>query len=469
MKRANNGTIASCVTEVEKKSDELQELVYEQYKNAYKLSQSNNFRGTSAKACKNYITSITINHLNGMLNVIAEMGDTLKEVESLFLEYETSAEGIVDTDVLGDVLEEVDTGYKAAYTAFISEVDSVLGDAAAYITLTPLSESAAESAYSSLEDKIGEINDDLLTYDSKGKQKVDILLGHMESLEKMIDGISQIIDAEGHIDYANVSSALEASTFYVEEAENLAKMMEEDPFSYRADGGSGWEQQWAAGALQDVYLYGGLNAWTGEYVVSTEKGKHSAEADGAFFSAETGAQFTDFITGTANAALVSGEGNAFAGFSKTNNYYGLGVEGKAALFEAEAEAKIGTEDFNGYAKANASLFSASGYAKAEYSGENEFVIGLGGQADGASAEATLGFSFLEVSSEDSVTGESESLFKLSASPEATLGVGADFLIESKKVIDNDGIDVNTLHVKLGGKLGLGLKGEITIPYISFDW
>ncbi len=468
MKRLNNVTVASCVTELGKKSSELKDLIYEQYKNAYKLSQSNNFRGPSATACKNYITNITINNLNGMLNAITEMNDTLKDVEGLFLEYETSVEGIVDTDTLGDVIGEVDNVYKATYNSFISEVNAILSNASVYIALTPLSESAVESAYFTLEGKIEEINDDLLTYDRNGKQKIELFLSHLENLEKMIDGINQIIDAEGHIDYANVNSALRASTFYVEDAENLAKMMEEDPFSYNADGGSGWEQQWAAGKYQDAYIYGGLSAWTGEYIVSTEDGKNSAEASGEFFSAEMGGQFTGFATGTANATLVHGEGNAFAGFSDSSNYYGLGVEGKASLFEAEAEGKIGTEDFNGYAKANATLFSAAGYAKAEFSGENDFVIGLGGQADAASAEATLGLSFLEVSAKDSVTGKKESLFKLSATPEATLGVGADFLIESKKVIDTDSIDVNTFHVKLGGKLGLGLEGEITVPYISFD-
>lgn len=469
MRRLNNITISSCVAEVEKKSEELQELVYAQYKNAYKLSQSNNFRGISATACKDYITNITINNLNGVLNVIAEMGDTLTDVKNLFLEYESAETGIVDTEILEDVIENVDTIYKAAYVSYISGVNSTLNAAAAYITLTPLSEAAVEGAYSSLTSKIEEINDNLLVYDSKGRQKLEMLLSHMESLEKMIDGINQIIDAEGHIDYANVSSVLNAETFYIEDSENLAKMMEEDPFSYCADGGSGWEQQWAAGALQDVYIFGGLNAWTGEYVVSTENGKNSAEASGDFFSGEAGAQFTDFARWTADATLVHGEGKAFIGDEFFDGYFGIGAEGKASLFEADMEAKVGSEDFYGYADAGVSLFSASGYAKVEFTDEHNYVVGLGGRADGASAKATMGLSFLEVSEKDSVTGQKESLFKLSATPEATLGAGADFLVESKTVIDGDAIDVNTCHVKLGGKLGLGLKVDITVPYISFDF
>lgn len=468
MKRLNNMTIASCVTEMGKKSEELQELVYTQYKNAYKLSQSNNFRGTSATACKDYITNITINNLNGMLNVVTEMGDTLTDVENLFLEYESAETGIVDTEVLADVVKEVDEVYKATYASYISGVNSTLNSAATYITLTPLSEAAVEGAYSSLESKMEEINDDLLAYDGKGKQKLEMLLSHMESLEKMIDGINQIIDAEGHIDYTNVSSVLNAEIFYVEDSENLAKMMEEDPFSYYADRGSGWEQQWAAGALQDVYAFGGLNAWTGEYAVSTEDGKNSAEASGDFFSAEAGAQFTDFARWTADATLVHGEGKAFIGDELFDGYFGIGAEGKASLFEADTEVKVGSEDFYGYADAGVSLFSASGYAKAEFSGDNNFVVGLGGRADGASAKATVGLSFLEVSENNSETGQKESLFKLSVTPEATLGAGVDCLVEGKKVIDGEGIDVNTIHVKIGGKALIGGKLEITLPYITWD-
>lgn len=468
MKRLKNATVAACVEETAKQSEALQELLYGQYKNAYKLSLSNHFRGPSATACKNYITNITINNLNGMINVMTELGDTLKAVESLFLEYETAEEGIVDTEVLGEVLEEVDDVYKTAYAGFMTEVNSVLGDAASYITITPLSETAAEGAYTSLENKLEEINDNLLECDKTAKQKLETLLGHMACFENMIDGISRNVDAEGHIDYENVERILGAETFYVEDAGNVARMIEEDPFSYYADGGSGWEQQWAAGALQDVYAYGGLSAWTGEYVVSTEDGKNSAEAGGAFFSGDAALQMTDYMAMTAGANLVHGNGAAFAGWSREHGYYGLGVEGEAAVFDADAEVKLGTEEFNAYADAGVSLFSASGYAKAEYSGENEFAVGIGGNLTGASAEASAGLSFFEVAGKDSDEGKKQSLFNLSAGVEASVGVGAGVMVESTKVIDNDVIDVNTLSLQIEGKVFLGVDLYVTVPYITIN-
>lgn len=86
---------------------------------------------------------------------------------------------------------------------------------------------------------------------------------------------------------------------------------------------------------------------------------------------------------------------------------------------------------------------------------------------GASAKTTMGLSFLEVSAKDSVTGKNESLFKLSFAPEANCGAGADFLVEGKTVIDTDVVDVHTMHVRLGGKLGFGITVDITLPYFTF--
>lgn len=466
MKRLENATIIENVKSITSVGETLEDIMYEQYKNAYILSKTNSYRGASATACKNYITNVTINILNGFFNVIQEMTETLSEVKETFLEYEEDKKGIVDTDTLETVEQNVSDVYKASFTKLMEEVDAVLQKAANYIPLTTVSDGDVESAYSSLETKITQINDDLLTTDTKLKNKLDTLLSHMTSLERMIDGVGQIIDAENHIDYDRVSDLMVSDSFYKEDTEVLADIMEEDPFSYYADGGSGWEQQWAAGAHQDVYAYAGVSAWTGQYASMYDDGKYGGSASGSFFQGDAGAQCTDYLRIVGMASLVHGEGKINAGLSPA--YTGFSANGKASLLNVNGKATLGTEDFNGFVKGDATLFGASGYAKLEIEDDGNFAVGLGGNVTAASAKATLGLSFLGVSDKDSATGEATSLFGITIAPEATYGTGADFLIETDTVIDGDDGDIRTLHVKLGGKLGLGLTADVTLPFFTFD-
>ena len=466
MKRLQNDTIIRNVETITGIGESLQEVMYEQYKNAYMLSVSSNYRGESATACKNYITNVTINILNGFFNVIAELTETLSQVKQTFLDYESEEEGIVDTDTLGTVDKNVSEVYQKSFTTLMSEVDAVLQKASQYISLTEVADGQVENAYVLLGEKLAEINDNLLLADTTAKNKLDTLLGHMITLERMIDGVGQIIDTNSDIDYSRVSDLVVSDSYYKESSDTLSGMLEEDPFSYYADGGSGWEQQWAAGAYQDVYAYAGLSAWTGEYASKYDNGKYTGNAGGSFFQADTGGQFTDYAKFNGTASIIHGEGKINAGMSEA--YQGFSAEGKASLLNANGKVTLGTEDFNGYVTGDATLFGASGYAKFEFEDNGNYAIGLGGNATAASAEATIGLSFLGVNGEDSVTGKKESLFGLSVTPEATCGVGADILLEDKKIIDTDEMDIRTVHVKLGGKFFMGLTADVTLPYILFE-
>lgn len=465
MKQLHNATIIENVKSLTEVGETLQAVMYGQYKNAYMLSLSNNYTGASATACKNYITNVTINILNGFFNVIEEMTETLSQVKQIFLDYESDEEGIVDTDTLENVDVDISDVYKQSFQNLMEEVDGVLQKAAKYITLTKISEPEVNNAYAVLEDKVTQINDDLLTADTQAKDKLDILLGHMTALERMIDGVGQIIDAENHIDYDRVSDLMVSDSFYQEETGTLEDIRKEDPFSYYANGGSGREKQWATGAYQDVYAYTEVSAWTGQYASKYNNGKYTGNASGSFFQADAGGQFTDYAKFNGMVSLVHGEGKLNGGL--TDAYQGFSAEGKASLLNANGKATLGTDNFNGYVKGDATLFGASGYAKLEFEENGDFAVGLGGNVTAASAKATLGLSFLGVDAKNSATGEKEKLFGISVSPEATYGTGADFLIESQTVIDTDEIDVHTVHVKLGGKLGLGATADITLPYVAF--
>lgn len=100
--------------------------------------------------------------------------------------------------------------------------------------------------------------------------------------------------------------------------------------------------------------------------------------------------------------------------------------------------------------------------------KDEWGFGVGGEGTTAEVSASANVDFLHVKAKDSSTGHDEHLFSIGASPKLTAGVGGEASISGKKVIDTDFIDVHTVNVKLGGKLGLGLALDITLPYIWAD-
>lgn len=376
MKRLENATLIENANNIASVGESLQDVMYEQYKNAYMLSLSNNYRGPSATACKNYITNVTINLLNGFFNVIKEMTETLTEVKSTFLNYESDEEGIVSTDTLETVNGKIESNYRSSFASLMDEVDGVLQKAAKYIAVTKVSEDVVENAYSSLEDKVMEINDNLLAADTTAKDKLDTLLSHMQSLEKMIDSVGQIIDTKHHIDYDRVSDLVASVSYYREDESTLGDLVKEDPFSYYANGGSGWEQQWAYGFCQNTYMYAGASAWTGEYASKYTNGKYTGSASGSFFQGDIGAQLTDYGNLRGTASMVHGEGTVNGGWS--DSYKGFSVNAKTSLINANGKFTVGSDDFNGYIAGDATLFGASGYAKCEFEDDGDFAIGLGG-------------------------------------------------------------------------------------------
>lgn len=171
------------------------------------------------------------------------------------------------------------------------------------------------------------------------------------------------------------------------------------------------------------------------------------------------------MNGTGEATFLHAEGSAEAGLG--GDIVGVSAEGAVSYAEAKGEIKVGTDDFNGTGKVDAKLLSAEGYAKC-YVKKDEWGFGVGGEGTTAEVSASANVDFLHVKAKDSSTGHDEHLFSIGASPKLTAGVGGEASISGKKVIDTDFIDVHTVNVKLGGKLGLGLALDITLPYIWAD-
>lgn len=461
MSRLINEEIAVMEETIKTYKTTVQEACYEQFKNAFTLTQSNNFRGAAADSYKSYISTATINLLNGLINVSEELATTMESIKTTFFGLESEESGSIDTDTLSDVMQNLTTK-NTSYISLEGEIQNTLSSAGEYISVTPLSSDTVNSAYTQLNTDVQQVGFDLETCNTSALALADAMLTRLKELKTNIENISGQYHVNGEINYDKLPDMVSELWYKQEEVDNLERLYEGDAFAFAAGSGAVSENQWAYGLASDVYGYAGYQFLGGSYEGQVRDGVASGSFNGSLFSANGGAQITDYFKakGSADVLAVSGKGKA--GFSK--DYIGLSAEGSATVAKVSGSAVLGNDAFNVKADASAQVLSADGYAKCEADSNGNFAFGLGGDASAAGAKASVGGTFFGIPTDK---GE-KPLFGAKVSGSVGVEAGADFLIESN-VIDGDFVNLNSTHIKLGGKLGLGIEIDLTIPTISFDW
>ncbi|SUY64587.1 Uncharacterised protein [Clostridium sporogenes] len=214
----------------------------------------------------------------------------------------------------------------------------------------------------------------------------------------------------------------------------------------------------------------------GEYNRTKNKGVISGDLTASLFNGYENAQVTKYAKQNANISLGNLSLSGKAGLSK--DFAGIQAKGSIAAIDSNASAVLGTDKFNGYIKGNATALSAGGYANCFYKASNgDFDIGIGGKASAAEASVTVGTSILSVpgnkESNEYAGGKvkvskSTSLLGLSFTGKAGESVSADFDLSNTRVLDFGKINVNAIHLKLGGCIGLGADVNVTVPVPIID-
>lgn len=467
MSRLINEEIAAMEETIKSYKTTVQEACYEQFKNAFTLTQSNNFRGAAADSYKEYISTATINLLNGLINASEELAATMENIKTTFLGLESEESGSIDTDTLSEVMQNLTTK-NAGFISLDGEIQSTLSSAGEYISVTPLSTDTVNSAYTQLNSSVQQVGFDLETCNTNALQQADNMLSRLKDLRTNIDNISGQYYVNGEINYNKLPNMVSEPWYKHEDVDNLERLYEGDPFSFSAGAGAVSEDQWAYGLASDGYAYAGYQLVGGSYEGQIRDGVASGSIQGSIFSANGALQITEYFNAKGNVDVLAASGKAKAGFSK--DYVGFSAEGSAVVAKASASAVLGNDAFNLKADASAQVLSANGYAKCEADSSGNFAFGLGGDASLAGAKASVGGSFLSVPMNGQKAGGEEiTLFGAKVSGSAGVEAGAHFLVENTKVMDYGGVNINATHIKLGGKLGLGLEIDVTIPTISFDW
>lgn len=488
MKKLNNNDITDILGNLISYQDTLQKALYDHYKNIYELSKTTNYRGNDADTYKTYFSTVSLNYINSFLNLAQEITDTFRLIKDTYFSLESQEYGIISSDTLDDIKTSL-TGKKGDFTSLIGEIESIQAEASSYISLNSLNRSEIESEYDKINTEVCNIKSELDEKDAEALTSTEILLEKINSLSSSIKSLSDKYHKDGKINLDMVSSITNEDWYSVEDSTVLDNLMIDDPFAYSANQTSSIEDQWAIGRFSDTYGYAGYNALSHFYDYKRKDGVISANGNASLFSAYGNGQITDYFKLKSNVNLVNGSLSGQAGLS--DSFKGFSLKGSVAAAHAEGSLILGSDTCNAYIKGDANALSASGHAEADYKGDLQFDLGVGGKYSAADASFSLGGSLFSVKSNepDNIrttmseynssgslitpnhasggTATSKSILGIEFTATASIGVEADASLSSQKVLDLDGgASLNAAHIKIKGVCGIGGGVDITFPWLK---
>lgn len=463
----NNNLVIGLFDSTKSYETTVQEKLYSQYKNAFKLSVSNKFRGNAADSFKNYLTNGTINIVSGLLDLSSDVTMMIQLLAETFYQYEKNHDGKVEEGVL-DYINQTLTNKENTFNGTKGELNTVLQLASQYISTKGLDLDSVNSGYSSSRNAVKKIREDLYLVDDDCNKTVGELLTRIEEVRTLVEKtMAFCYNDDGKINADNLNKIQSQDWYQTAGNVTLYMLLEEDPFEYAAGEVSLSEDQWAAGLCSDVYAYAGYSFLSAEGEAGIEDGTAFAKGKAAVLQANGYAQFTDYLSAQVNVDVLYAEGEAKVGWS--DKYKGFKVEADVGLVKADGSLVLGSEDLNAFIKGEVKVLCADGKAAFEFEEDGQFAIGVDASATLASAEVKGGTTILGYKSKDSATGEPDTLlgFKIGAKADA----GGSFAIwgESKTAIETDYVNINATTIKIDAALLLGVDLSVTIPTPYFKW
>ncbi len=446
----------------------VQEALYSQYKSAYKLTVTNYMRGDAADAFKLYFSQGTVNMIQGILDISSEMTMIIQLITEAFYQFEGATNGVIIEAQLDDLNTTLD-GNKRNYDGMNSEIATVMGLAAQYISTVNIGFSDVDEAYKSVNNSIKQIRENMYSVDADALIAAEELLTRIQELKNQITQTMGLCYKDGNFIPSNASSLSKQNWYSEQSNTTLNLMLAEDPFEYEAGAVSVSEDQWAAGICSDVYAYAGYSFLSASYENGLEKGTAFMKARASVLNLNGYAQLTDYIKAQGEAKAVYGDVDAKIGAG--DGYFGAHVKAEAGVIKVNGSVVGGSDNFNGYIKGDAQVLTANGKAAFEFEDDGVYSVGVDAGATLASASAEAGFNFLSYKVYDgTATGtEKDDLFKLSVSASADAGGSFAIYSESKKAIETDLININATSFKIKGSFLAGGCIQVTVPTPYFKW
>ena len=268
----------SCIEEISEKVQTYeissQDALYAQYKNTYKISVSNYFRGKAADSFKNYVTNGAINIISGFLDVTSDLTVVMDFLKAVFYQFEVNENGKIEEETL-DYIQETLEGKKQIFEDAESELNAAIGQASQYIATKSLGLGDITSGYSDVKKAVKTIREDLYEIDSELVKSADELYQRITGLNTLIANVMGLCyNDNNEMNLDNIPDISKQEWFEKAGNVTLYLLLQEDPFVYEAGVTTVAEDQWAAGLCSfignsDFWIRGKRSPADRTYVRST--------------------------------------------------------------------------------------------------------------------------------------------------------------------------------------------------------
>lgn len=461
--------LGDLVDTVAKNDESLEDVLYSLYKQSYKFSYTNCFRGNTADEVKEYIRSGPLNCINGLMNVSSEFLYISQLITEAFNQYETSKKGRIADETLEYISNELPKKANPAYDIY-STISQILTSASNYdVEITPIGLEKLRASFESAQKRVHEISDTVLDIDTIALAYANELYTRCETVKKQIKSIKEYCyNAEKFV--PDNARSLTSQKWYKEEGNvALYTRMQEDPFKYEAGEYSVSEEQWAKGLCKDIYAYAGYSFVQGEYEAGNEGGKYFLSASGAVLAANAYLQVTEYVKAKGEAKVFYGEVKANSGFSE--DYKGYDLEGEVGLVKVDGSVTIGTDELNAFVKGEVKILEADGKIACSYS-DGELKLGVDANVTAVDASGKAGVSIFtyKYKATPSSIPKDAPLLGVYCDAEAGVKAGVSAWVETKTAIESENVNINTITLKLGASALVGGKVTVTLPYVHIkEW
>ncbi len=456
-------------TAVSDYGESINQALYDQYKKAYKITLTNHLRGTAADAFKQYFSEGTVNMIQGMMDVVSEMTETIQFICEFFYQCEGSKSGVIWESTLDEIGAALG-GKQLTYDDFVGELESAMAEASNYISTVPLDCEAVDEEYSAVGGLLTRIREDLYTMDEESVTVAGEFLDRISELKTLISNTMGLCYKDGVLVAENLGSLSTQPWYAAQTNLTLSLMLEEDPFEYDAGNVCVSEEQWTAGLCPDVYAYAGYSWLSASYEYGVEDGTAFAAAAASVFEYNGYAQLTDYIKAEYEEKFCYAEAEVKAGAG--DGYIGFHLNGEVGLLEVSGSVMAGDDNFNVHATGTMECCCADAKVACEFDrNDGTYAVGLDASATAAELSGDVGIGFLSFDVDDgtATSGATEDLFRLSVSGSATVGAGICVMADSVVAYEFDNFNINATTIKIGAEILGGGSLNITIPTIYVKW